>query len=614
MTKSIIFGTAGHIDHGKSSLVRALTGTDPDRLKEEKEKGITIELGYAGLDTDDMIISFVDVPGHEKFVRTMISGSVGFDAVLFCVDGREGVMPQTLEHFSIIKTVGVKYAVAAVTRADKCTADEQENTANAVRKLFEGSGIDLTAVVTVSIHDEDSIKMLKQAVMDCARKTSPKTQARCYVMRVDRVFTMKGHGTVVTGTSLFGKVTGETVICNVLNGKKARVKNIQVHGKDTGESVAGQRTAINLPDFSTDDIKKGNLITENVKMTSTRGIYAKISVFGTTEQAQIKNNKTYPIILGSETYEGKIILYDVKKAEAGESALCLIRLEKPAVVFFDEPFIIRASGPQKSVAGGRVLALEETFPDRKANKPILETLAAGEYAEAVDVMTEVYHCGLQIPEPIQFSGLLRAELADIMNELNIATLDGYVIKRSRMDDHVANVLARLKEKGSLTMNKMGNECDALPEKLRFLMMNTIIEEARKLDYIFDGHMLKQKQKDPFEQEAMNVLEAMKKDPTLSNAVLIADKLGLEEAFAAKCLVYLCNRTLVRRVEGTTHITMDLINSFVERAVIESKAHGGIDLNHMKQFFSLPRKLMVPLMEQLDKTGAFINKDNKRFYK
>lgn len=615
MSKSIIFGTAGHIDHGKSSLVTALTGNDPDRLKEEKEKGITIELGYAGLDAGDLTISFVDVPGHEKFVKTMIAGSVGFDAVLFCVDGREGIMPQTQEHFRIIKTIGVKHAVAAITKADKYSDEELTKTSEDVRNLFDGSGVTLDALLSVSIHDKNSIDKLKQAVIDCAFATQPKNLSRCYVMRADRVFTMKGHGTVVTGTSLFGKVTGDAILFNVVNGKTARVKSIQVHGKTARESEAGQRTALNLPDFSVHDIKRGDLLTENSKMISTRGVYAEIESFDNIpENSLIKTNKTYPVIIGSETYEGKIILYNKKKIPAGENAIALIRLDRPAVVFFNEPFIIQTSGPQKSAAGGRVLGLEETYYNRKTAIPILDALRKNDYRQALEEMTEIYHCGLQIPEPIQFSGLLRADQYRLLEDMGITFFDGYIIKKSRMDNYIVKTMTKLKEKGSLAMNKLGEECNQLPEKFRFFLLNTIVEEARKLDYIFDGHMLKLKQRDPFDEEAMNVLAAMKQDPQLSNAQLLSQKLGIPEDKVAKCLIYLCNRTLVRKVEGSTHITMELINSFVEKAYSEAKLNGSIDLNHMKQFFPLPRKLIVPLMEQLDKSGAFINRDNKRFIK
>jgi len=614
MKKSIIMGTAGHIDHGKSSLVRALTGKDPDRLKEEQEKGITIELGYAGLELDSALVSFVDVPGHEKLVKTMIAGSVGFDAVLFCVDGREGIMPQTREHFNILKTIGIKHAVAVLTKADKCTASELEASENAVRELFKDSGITAEAVLAVSIYNDASIENLKNAISECARKTTPKTQNRCYVLRTDRVFAVKGHGTVVTGTSLFGKIGVENTVYNLRTGQKARIKSIQVHDKPAEKSVAGQRTALNLPDFSTDDVKKGDIISENGKITDTNGIYAIVKAFdGCTDAELIRHNKTYSLVIGSETFEGRIIFYDEKILKASAEAICFIKLDKPAVVFFNEPFVIRGASPLHSIAGGRVLGLEQTYPDRRNSREIILHMSRYDYDEAIREIMRVYRCGFVMSEPIQFSGLFRNELAGKLAQLNIVNYYGFLIDSRMIDSFAESSIQELKDKGVLSVNGLKLDC-SLPEQVRSDIVNRIIETARRMGYIFDGNMLKQNKKDPFEEESLSVLAAMKQEPNLSNAQLLSEKTGLPEEKVGKCLQYLCNRSMARKVEGNVFISMELINSFVERAETEARKSGEIDLNRMKEHFDLPRKLLIPLMEQLDKTGLFINKSNKRVLK
>lgn len=613
MKKSIIFGTAGHIDHGKSSLIKALTGRDPDRLQEEKEKGITIELGYASMESVDALISFIDVPGHEKLIKTMISGSVGFDAVLFCVDGREGIMPQTLEHFNILSTIGIKSAVAAITKADICTPEQLAQTENEVRNLFNNSKIRVEAVLAVSIHDKDSVDALRQAVFKTAMNAQPKIQSRCYVMRVDRVFSIKGHGTVVTGTSLFGKISVDSTIYNISTGGKARIKSIQVHDKPSDKSVAGQRTALNLPDFTLEDVRRGHILSENSKLITTSGIYASITAFGEDSRTEmLKHNRSYPVIIGSDVYEGKLILHNEKFLESGKSAVCFIKLDKKAAVYFDEPFIIRSFSPQRSVAGGRILALEETLPDRKQSFNIVSHLSRYDYDTAFREMVDTFKCGLKIPEPIQFSGLLRNELTLKLAQMNIICSYGYLLDNRRIENYIEMTLKTLSEKGTLQLNKLQHTCEELPEQLRLDITNRIIEYAQKMGYIFDGHLLKRRQKDPFEDDAMVVLKTMKQDASLSNAALISEKLGVKEDKTAKCLQYLCNRSFIRKVEGSNHITMELINSFVEKAVSEAETQDGIDLNTMKNHFSLPRKLLVPLMEQLDKTGLFINKNNKRY--
>ncbi|PLX69160.1 MAG: selenocysteine-specific translation elongation factor [Denitrovibrio sp.] len=615
MKKSVIFGTAGHIDHGKSSLIFALTGKHPDRLKEEQEKGITIELGFAGLETENAKISFVDVPGHEGLVKTMIAGSVGFDSVLFCVDSREGIKPQTVEHFNIIRTIGVKYCVVALTKSDLTDEKQIEKTKKDVEKLFSLSTIKIIDFVPTDRQNPETIQQLKNAIDKCAGKIMPKILTRCYVVRADRIFSIKGSGTVVTGTSLFGQISTGTTIYNTKNMRSAKIKSIQVHDKTVEKSVAGERTALNLPDFSLSDVQRGNILSDNPKIATTKGIYANLTVFeGIPEKTSIKHNKTYSIFIGAESCEGKIIFYDQKKLTHGQSANCFIKMDKQVTPYFDEPFIIRSGSPQISVAGGRVLGIEETYPDRRQTKEIMELFSIYDYDRAIKKVTEVFYCGLKLAEPIQFSGLIRNELAMKLAQLNIANFQGYIIDNSQLESYVEKTIEMLNKKGLLAISKIQHTCEDLPEHVRFDIINRIIERAQKQDYIFDGQTLKKKEKDPFEELAISVLNHMKADPTISNPAKLAEKTGLPEAKIVKCLQFLCNRSLAKNIEGNNHVTMELLNSFVDKAVLECEANGAADLASMKKHFELPRKLLVPLLEQLDKTGLFINKDNKRILK
>lgn len=615
MKKSVIFGTAGHIDHGKSSLVLALTGKDPDRLKEEKEKGITIELGFAGMETEQAKISFVDVPGHEGLIKTMIAGSVGFDAVLFCVDGREGVKPQTIEHYNIIRTIGVRHCVLAITKADICSPEQLQKTEADVRELFKNSGICITDVVPTSIFSKDSIDMLKQAINRCAVKVQPKLQKRCYVVRADRMFSIKGSGTVITGTSIFGQVAPDTTVYNIRTMKSARIKNIQVHDHSVNKSVAGERTALNMPDFTVSDIERGDIITDNPKIKPTTGIYAALTMFeGIPEHTLLKHNRVYPIYLGAVNCAGKIIFFENRKLTEGQTATCFIKLDRPVIPYFDEPFIVRTGSPQSSVAGGRVLGLEETYPDRRHTKEIIELLAVHNYDGAIRKIVEIYECGLQLPEPIQFSGLIRNELAMKLAQLNIANFHGFILDNAKLESYVESTIDKLNTKGNLAISRIQHSCETLPDPVRFDIINRIIERAQKQDYIFDGQMLKKKEKDPFEELSLSVLSAMKADPSLSNQAMLAEKTDIPAAKVQKCLQYLCNRSLAKNIEGNNHVTMELLNSFVDKAVMECGLTGHVDLSGMKKYFDLPRKLLVPLMEQLDRTGLFINKDNKRTLK
>jgi len=475
MKKSVIFGTAGHIDHGKSSLVYALTGKDPDRLKEEKEKGITIELGFAGMDTDQAKISFVDVPGHEGLVKTMIAGSVGFDSVLFCVDSKEGIKPQTLEHYNIIRTIGVSHCVVALTKSDTASVEQTESTEKDITELFAKSNVRITEIIRTDVKSSESIESLKEAIGRCAAKIPQKLLKRCYVVRADRVFSIKGSGTVITGTSLFGQVTPNTLLHNTRSMNSARIKKIQVHDREVTKSVAGERTALNLPDFSVHDIERGDILSDNSKIQNTAGIYANLTVFeGISDSLLLKHNKTYSIFIGALSCEGKVIFYNRKKLMHGESAPCFIKLNKNITPYFDEPFIIRAGTPQISVAGGRVLGIEETYPKRKNTKEIMELFSIHDYDNAIKKIVEIFHCGLKLPEPIQFSGLIRNELSAKLTQLNIANFQGFILDNRNLESYVENTLDTLNKKGSMAISKIQHTCAKLPDPVRFDIINRIV--------------------------------------------------------------------------------------------------------------------------------------------
>jgi len=577
MKKNLIFGTAGHIDHGKSSLIQAITGKNPDRLKEEQEKQITIELGFAGLELPDANISFIDVPGHEGLIKNMISGSVGFDSVLFCIDAKEGIMPQTIEHFNIINTIGIRSGIVAITKSDTCSHEQLSKTIEKAKDLFNRSSINIVGYVPTSIKDKDSIERLKDAMNSCAKTIPAKLQQRCYLVRVDRVFSLKGFGTIATGTSLFGQVSKDTTLFNNRNNSQARVKNIQVHDKDVEKSFAGERTALNLPELSPQTVKRGDILSDNNKLLTSKGIYAKLKMFSDIDpKLVIKHNKTYSLYIGATPCEGKIIFYDRKRLENSQDAECFIKLDKEIITYFNEPFIIRGGNPQISIAGGKILGIEATYPNRKYTKDIMGFLAKEDYDSALKEILEVYHCGLKLPEPIQFSGLIRNE--------------------------------------SLSMNKIQHSCDKMPEPVRFDIINRIVERAQRQDFIFDGHLLKKHEKDPFEELALKVLSHMKQDASLSNSSQLSEKMEIPESKISKCLQYLCNRSLAKNIEGNNHVTMELINSFVDKAVYEGESGAPIELGVMRKHFDLPRKLLVPLMDSLDKTGLFIKKNNRRYLK
>ena len=259
--RSFIVGTAGHIDHGKSSLVKALTGTDPDRLKEEKERGITIDLGFAHAAlSGDVVASFIDVPGHEKFVRHMLAGVSGIDAALLAIAATEGVMPQTREHFHICRLLGIERGLIVLTKIDAADPPMVDLAEQDARDLVRGSFLEGAPIVRASARTGQGLDALKVSLLALANQTRARAQTGILRLPIDRVFTLRGFGTVVTGTLTSGKVeVGEELVV-LPSGKKARVRGLQVHGETVSLAVCGQRTAMNLAGVLVEDLARGDVL------------------------------------------------------------------------------------------------------------------------------------------------------------------------------------------------------------------------------------------------------------------------------------------------------------------------------------------------------------------
>ena len=256
----LVVGTAGHIDHGKSSLVQALTGIDPDRLKEEKARGITIELGFAHTTLGDARVAFVDVPGHERFVRTMLAGVGGIDCVLLIVAADESVMPQTREHFDICRLLRIPRGIVVVTKTDLADADTRALVRDDIAALVRGSFLETAPVIDVSARTGAGLDALRTAIAAAASQTGARSTAGAARLPIDRVFSMKGFGTVVTGTLVAGRIAAEEELVILPRERKVKVRGIQVHGRAAAEAVAGQRTAINLGGVDVGDVARGETL------------------------------------------------------------------------------------------------------------------------------------------------------------------------------------------------------------------------------------------------------------------------------------------------------------------------------------------------------------------
>lgn len=358
----MVVGTAGHIDHGKSTLVHALTGIDPDRLKEEKARGITIELGFAHATIGDVRVAFVDVPGHEKFVRTMLAGVGGIDCVMLIVASDESVMPQTREHFDICRLLHIPRGIVVLTKADASDEDTRALVRQDVADLVKGSFLEQAPVVEVSANTGEGLDALRSAIAANAALIGRRPLDGAARLPIDRAFSIKGFGTVVTGTLVSGRIRVDDGLALLPGDRVVKVRGIQVHGTSATEAVAGQRTAINLGGVEVADISRGQTLATPKSVSVTRRVDALVDLLPSSKPlrhgARVRMHNGTSEILGRVSIAGP----SATAIAPGGRALVRLRLEQPAVLTRGDRFIIRAYSPPITIGGGRVLDPAPTRP------------------------------------------------------------------------------------------------------------------------------------------------------------------------------------------------------------------------------------------------------------
>ena len=427
--KNIIIGTAGHVDHGKTTLIKALSGIDTDRLEEEKKRGITIELGFAHIPNDaGYNIGVIDVPGHEKFIKHMLAGIGGIDFVLFVVAADEGIMPQTREHFEILQALGINDGIIAVTKTDMVEDEWLEMLLEEVDDYFRGSFLEGKPVIPVSAATGENIDVLKEAIIEkCDRENKRREEKELFRLPVDRVFSMQGFGTVVTGTLIDGTVkTGEDVIIEP-EGTKAKVRGIQTYGRETDTAIAGQRTAINLSGVAKEDIDRGDVIAYPGAVTVTNMLDVKLRMFSSADRTVLNNSRVH-LYCGSDEVLCKVILLDRDALSAGEECYAQLRLEEPMAVRRGDRFIIRFYSPIITIGGGQIIDALPAKHKRNRGEVLagMEILANGSIEDIIHAKAGERRFVRQ-NELADELGLLHDEMEEVIGKLSAA---GSVVRLS----------------------------------------------------------------------------------------------------------------------------------------------------------------------------------------
>lgn len=378
--RHIIVGTAGHIDHGKTALIKALTGYDADRLEEEKRRGITIELGFTEFTLPDgSSVGIVDTPGHEKFVKTMVAGAMGMDMVLVVVSGTEGIKEQTREHLHILELLHIQRIIVVMTKIDMISIEQREQRRKEIRDYLAKTIWKDADIVLASSKTREGIEEVIHCIEKVALTVEKKPEDGEFVLPIDRVFSIAGYGTVVTGTLLQGVIDCSTKAMIYPKEHAVRIRNIQVHGKDIDKAYAGERVALNLSDMEKKEIKRGSLLARAGSITPSTICNAKVKV-DNDDQVSIKNHSKLELLVGTAHMEAKIVLIDQKEVENGESAWVQLQLNTPIAVRAKERFILRNEAAKVTVAGGMIV---DPNPARKYKKgcvdiDALQTLEMGD--------------------------------------------------------------------------------------------------------------------------------------------------------------------------------------------------------------------------------------------
>ena len=615
---TLVIGTAGHIDHGKSTLVKALTGTDPDRLQEEKERGITIDLGFAFATLPDGTgAMFVDVPGHERFVRNMLAGAGGIDAVLLVVAADESVMPQTREHLDILELLRVGSGIVALTKADLVDADMLTLAEMEVRELVAGTFLADAPVVAVDGVSGRGLPELVARLEELARRQPPRADDRMFRLPVDRAFALKGFGTVVTGTTLGGTLEVGATIELFPSHATSRVRSVEVAGVARAEARAGERTALNLPEIGATAVARGEVAAMPSSLTPTTTLYARIELLSTSP-VELESYHRVRLHIGAAEVLARVHPLTGEPIEPGAAALARLSLESPVTAVWRDRFVIRRYSPVVTIGGGTVLHGADD-PLRMRPRQVASWLAELEdvdLAGAVAVLAR--HAGV--------GGIVAAELTPRLGyppvrldaELSagvdsgrlLVTEGGRHVDRAALEPRWARIESLVEDhhRAHPLSPGIGKELlrkTVLPNAPADVFRLCLASLAATGRIEVDADMVRRPgfevRTSDADTEALGRLEALflaagVNPPAPAEAFAT---LGLAPERGEMLLGLLARRGAIRRIGGALHFHARVLDEVAERLAALLPERETISVSDFKDLVGTSRKYAIPLLEHMD---------------
>jgi selenocysteine-specific elongation factor len=611
---SVVIGTAGHIDHGKTTLVHALTGIDTDRLPEERRRGITIDLGFASFemrtpDGSPLRISFVDVPGHSHFIRNMLAGAGCVPAVMLVIAADEGVMPQTVEHLAICELLGITRGVTVITKADAVSAAGLQQVTESLHTFLQGTFLESkhASILPVSAKTGEGLNALKAELLNLAMRTRVEPPNALLRMPLDRSFVMKGFGTVVTGTLLSGAIHEGQALHLEPRGRLVRVRGLQTHGQPIDSAQSGSRVAVNLSGVEVSEVHRGQALVSPKTLSAIDTIDVEIALL--PGAPELKHRAKVHFHAFTSEAMASVFLYGYEAMQPGTARIARILLSDPIVLLPGDRFVLRQPLPAGTIGGGRILDAHPVLRQRKAvTLAWLEKLKNSHPTQQIELRVDRRTAnGIRLDQLSAETGVtvdgICEQLSPALQSGGLLRLPGdLLVSRNGFNAAASAVLSRVQaSRGAIKSSQLRSQTGLSPEVFEFVLTTLVREQAATLCEEMVSIYDTAKQSSAMEDELLAAIAQAYEEAGLASPPTseLVQRLNVSEAEMRRIITLLQrNKTLVRMGSDDLFIHSKALKELAERL---APLRGSLmDVARFKQFTGLSRKHAIPLLEYLDR--------------
>lgn len=623
--KNVILGTAGHIDHGKTTLIKALTGRETDNLKEEKQRGISINLGFTYFDLPSKKrVGIVDVPGHEKFIKNMLAGACGIDIVLLVIAADEGVMPQTIEHLDILNYLYVKKGIIVLTKCDLVDEEFIELVKDDVREKTKGLFIEGAPIVEVDSVSRRGLDELVQKIDEISEDIEEKKTDAPSRMSIDRVFSLKGFGTIVTGTLIEGKISVDDEMTIYPSEKKVKVRNLQVHGCDVKTAYAGQRTAINLSNIKVSEIQRGDVIAQTGSVEESMMIDVNISLVEHCKKS-LKHWDRIRIFHGTKQILCRIVPLNEDEIQYGESGYAQLRLEEKIVAKKGDRFIIRSYSPMDTIGGGVII---DTAPKKHKiyDESVIEALKIKEKGELKDILEEYLKLNLSnyitLKELVSYIGekeeYVKEGLNALIDENKVFCVNKYYLHIShyqKLKERVIDILTKYHKQYRLRNGILKEELrskvdNSLKVKDMDVILNKMVEEKdiKVQDNLVSNYDFEVK----FNQKQLSIKKEIEEKSRKNglNSLMTKDDICNKNKFYEEVLEALTGET-IQKLDDAYYIDKKVYENVKKDLLEYLNKNKEITVAQFRDITKSNRKISIVMLEHFDRNRITKRVEDKR---